>query len=92
MIMNTIGTVDLSDFYYGIKIDSCSHLKFSGKGIPHINYGIRIHDIDGGGLSIEGLSTDIEVEGLEADDAMAIEQTKDWLRAGGTLISKKIWD
>ena len=65
VIINNIGPVDVSNFYYGIKIDSCSHVKLSGKGVAHINYGIRIHDISGGGVSIEGLSTDIEVEGLE---------------------------
>jgi hypothetical protein len=65
VIQNVTGGVDVSNFYYGIKIDSCSYLKLSGKGVSFINYGIRIHDISGGGLSVEGLSTDIEIEGLE---------------------------
>jgi len=65
VIMNTIGTVAVNDFYYGIKIDSCSNIKLSGKGVNGINYGIIISDIDGGAISVEGLSTDVEIEGLE---------------------------
>ena len=65
VIQNVTGGVDITDFYYGIKIDSCSYIKLSGKGVPSLNYGIRIHDIAGGGLSIENLSTDVEIEGLE---------------------------
>ena len=65
VIMNTIGIVAINNFYYGIKIDSCSHIKLSGKGVGAFEYGITISEIDGGGMSIEGLSTDIEVEGLE---------------------------
>ncbi|MFC2102447.1 right-handed parallel beta-helix repeat-containing protein, partial [Bacteroidota bacterium] len=65
VIMNTIGIVAIDQFYYGIKIDSCSHIKLSGKGVSAFSYGITISEIDGGGMSIEGLSTDIEVEGIE---------------------------
>jgi hypothetical protein len=65
VIRNSIGGVNITNFYYGLKIDSCSHVKLSGKGVPYIDYGIKIHDINGGGMSIEGLSTDVEVEGIE---------------------------
>ncbi len=65
VIVNNGGIVDISGFYYGLKIDSCSHIILSGKGVAGISYGINIHDVNGVGLSIQGLSTDIEVEGLE---------------------------
>lgn len=65
VIINTIGVVAITQFYYGIKIDSCSYIKLSGKGVTVFTYGINIHDIDGAGMSIEGLSTDIEVAGIE---------------------------
>jgi hypothetical protein len=65
VVMNSGGVVDVSGYYYGIKIDSCSHLVFSGRGVTGLKYGVNIHDVNGVGLSIQGLSTDIEVEGLE---------------------------
>jgi hypothetical protein len=65
VVVNNGGLVDISGFYYGIKIDSCSHLILSGKGFQGLMYGIKIHDVNGTGLSIQGLSTDIEVESLE---------------------------
>jgi len=65
VIINTIGIVSITQFYYGVKFDSCSFIKLSGKGIGTFAYGINIHNVDGAGISIEGLSTDIEVEGIE---------------------------
>ena len=50
---------------YGVKFDSCSHIKFSGKGISSIPYGIKINGAPGTGLSVDGLSTNIEIEGVE---------------------------
>lgn len=65
VIINKIGIVSVSQFYYGIKIDSCSYVKLSGSGVNGIPYGISINNVPGAGMSIEGLSTDIEVEGIE---------------------------
>jgi len=65
VIINTIGIVSITQFYYGIKFDSCSFIKLSGKGVGAFSYGIHVHNVDGAGMSIEGLSTDIEVEGVE---------------------------
>jgi len=65
VIINTIGIVSITQFYYGIKFDSCSFIKLSGKGVSAFSYGINVHNVDGAGMSIEGLSTDIEVEGIE---------------------------
>ncbi|MCK9204106.1 MAG: right-handed parallel beta-helix repeat-containing protein [Bacteroidales bacterium] len=69
VIQNIDGQVSVSEWYYGIKIDSCSFIKFAGSGDPAITYGFYLHDIDGAGLSIEGLSTDIEIERVEVNNA-----------------------
>lgn len=65
VVINSNGIVDISRHYYGVKIDSCSHVVFSGQGVSGIKYGIFIHNVNGAGLSIQGLSTDIEVMGIE---------------------------
>lgn len=65
VIINGSGKVTITGFYYGIRIDSCSYLKLSGKGISSLPYGILITENTGNGISIEGLSTDIEIEGIE---------------------------
>jgi hypothetical protein len=65
VIINTQGLVTITGYYFGIKIDSCSHLKISGRGVPAINYGIKVYDVNGTGVSVEGLSSDFEMEGLE---------------------------
>ncbi|MBE0646856.1 MAG: right-handed parallel beta-helix repeat-containing protein [Bacteroidales bacterium] len=70
VIINTIGFVSITQFYYGIKIDSCSYIKLSGKGVGTFPYGINVHNVDGAGMSIEGLSTDIEVEGIEISSTL----------------------
>ena len=71
VVINILGVVEISQFYYGIKIDSCSYIKLSGKGVGSFPYGINVHDIDtGAGMSIEGLSTDIEVEGIEISNTL----------------------
>jgi len=65
VILNFGGLVTVTGHYYGVKIDSCSHIKFSGKGESTFTYGIKITDVNGAGMSVEGLSTDIEIEGIE---------------------------
>lgn len=56
---------------YGVKIGVCAFLKFSGKGNTSVYYGVVIRNIitslstGGIGLSIDDLSTNIEVENVE---------------------------
>ena len=50
---------------YGVKFDSCSFVKFSGSGISTLKYGIAIDKFTGAGMSVDGLSTDIEIEAVE---------------------------
>jgi len=56
---------------YGVKIGGCTFLKFSGRGTSSNYYGFLIKDIlttsaaGGNGLSVDDLSSNIEVENIE---------------------------
>ncbi|HPS50763.1 MAG TPA: hypothetical protein PK892_08680, partial [Bacteroidales bacterium] len=66
VILNSGGVVSiLNCVNYGIKFDSCSYVKLSGNGDPASVYGIKINNTVGAGLSVDGLSTDVELEYLE---------------------------
>lgn len=55
-----------TDHYYGVSIWNCNNVVLNGKGDPDYNYGIKIARVSGGtGLSIEHLSSDVEVKGVE---------------------------
>ena len=65
--INSDGAVIINtDNYYGIKISHCSFIKVSGTGYPLIQYGIQVQRVQGGtGLSVDDLSTDVEIENME---------------------------
>lgn len=67
VIINQNGQVEINTtHYYGILFWGCSHIKLSGNGTPGIQYGINISKVEGGsGISIDFLSTDIEIEFVE---------------------------
>ncbi len=66
IIQNADGLVTITGgSNYGVKFDSCSYIKLSGTGISALQHGIKIDQFIGAGLSVDGLSTDIEIEGLE---------------------------
>ncbi len=66
VILNSGGVVTITNCpNYGIKFDSCSSVILSGNGHPESGYGISITNTVGAGLSVDGLSTDIELEYLE---------------------------
>ena len=66
-IINDGGTVIIdTDHYYGIKLENCKHIIFSGNGYEGEEYGIQIQRVDGGvGLSVDKLSTNIEINNIE---------------------------
>jgi len=72
VICNKDGIVSISGFHYGLKIDSCSNLKLTGFNQENPKYGIQVHDVKGAGISIEGLSTDIEIEGIEVSKTILV--------------------
>jgi hypothetical protein len=72
IVINRGAQVNVSgNTVYGIKLGGCKYLKFTGKGNNSDYYGITIKDIvttlstGGNGLSIDDLSTNIEVENVE---------------------------
>jgi hypothetical protein len=67
VIKNLTGQVEIiTPHFYGIKFDNCSYVKLSGAGDPSVQYGLNISYVDKGtGISIDNLSTDIEIENIE---------------------------
>jgi len=69
VIINQTNQVEINTtHFYGIKFDLCSHIKLSGKGNAGIQYGIYISEVTheyGTGISVDNLSTDIEIEYVE---------------------------
>lgn len=52
--------------FYGIKFENCSYIKLSGASNTQIQYGFNISWVDlGAGISIDNLSTDVEIENVE---------------------------
>jgi len=65
VICNVDGLVSISGYYFGLRFDSCSYIKLTGSGQSSLTYGIQITNVAGAGISVEGLSTDIEIERIE---------------------------
>ncbi|NWJ50723.1 MAG: T9SS type A sorting domain-containing protein [Bacteroidetes bacterium] len=72
VILNKSGQVIIANNPdFGLKVGGCSYLKLSGKGYNSYYYGWLIKDIittgtsGGNGLSMDDLSTNIEVENIE---------------------------
>lgn len=53
----------------GITVLGSRYLKISGAGHPSIKYGIKIQRAKGTGLDIKGLSSDVEIENVEVQNA-----------------------
>lgn len=67
VIINSGGQVEIiTPHFYGIKFQNCSFIKLSGKGDQAHNYGIYISFVqNGAGITIDNLSTNIEIENIE---------------------------
>jgi len=72
VVVNKGGDVIIdTDYYYGISIQNCRFLKFTGTGYVGQFYGFKVKRVtNGAGCSIGYLSSDIEV------DHISIENTK----------------
>jgi len=52
-----------TDNYFGVSIQNCKYIKFTGTGNPNQFYGIQIKRVaNGAGLGIGNLSSDIEID------------------------------
>lgn len=69
IIRNSEGAVIINtDWYYGIKLNNCKHLKITGTGEKQFTYGIVVQSVanqHGCGMTIDAMSTNVEVEFVE---------------------------
>jgi len=71
VILNKNGKVIIdTDHHYGIKFEGCSFVKLSGNGSETHQYGILISRVENGaGISVDYLSTNIEIEYTEISNS-----------------------
>jgi hypothetical protein len=70
IVINSEGPVEInSDHYFGISVRQSQFLKISGNGDENAQYGIRIFNRTGSGLSIGDFTSDIEVEYVEVGNS-----------------------
>jgi len=72
VITNTGGDVIIdTDNYYGISIQNCQYIKFTGSGYPGQYYGFKIKRVSGGaGMGIGYLSSDIEIDHISIENTL----------------------
>ena len=72
VMMNRGGAVIIdTDNYYGISIQNCRYLKFSGTGDPNLTYGFQIKRVaNGAGMGIGYLSSDIEIDHIAVENTL----------------------
>ena len=70
VMMNTDGEVIIdTDNYYGISIQNCRYIKFSGNGDPHQTYGIQVKRVaNGAGIGIGNMSSDFEIDHISIEN------------------------
>ncbi len=60
-----------TDNYYGISIQNCRYIKFTGTGFPGQFYGFKIKGVsNGAGMGIGYLSSDIEVDHISIENTL----------------------
>jgi hypothetical protein len=60
-----------TDHYYGISIENCRYLKFTGTGNPNQTYGFKIKRVaNGAGLGIGELSSDFEIDHISIENCL----------------------
>ena len=70
VIINSGGLITIdTDYYFGISIQNCRYIKFSGNGDPTQFYGIQIKRVaNGTGLGIGNLSSDFEIDHISIEN------------------------
>ena len=70
VIINRGGEIIIdTDNYFGISIQNCQHVKFTGSGFPGVFYGFKIKRVaNGAGMGIGNLSSDIEVDHVSIEN------------------------
>jgi hypothetical protein len=72
VMMNSGGDVIIdTDNYYGISIQNCRYLKFTGTGDVRQTYGFKIKRVaNGAGLGIGELSSDFEIDHISIENCL----------------------
>jgi len=72
VIINKGGEVSIdTDHYYGITIQNCRYIKFTGTGSPGQFYGFKIKKVSkGAGLSMGYLSSDVEIDHVSIENTL----------------------
>ena len=72
VMINSGGPIIIdTDFYYGINIQNCQYIKFTGTGVPGLTYGFQVKRVAAGaGMSIGGLSSDFEIDHVSIENTM----------------------
>lgn len=72
IMINSGGDVIIdTDHYYGITIQNCRYIKFTGSGSPGQFYGFKIKKVSkGAGLSMGYLSSDIEIDHISIENTL----------------------
>lgn len=72
VIINKGGEVIIdTDHYYGISIQNCRYIKFTGTGYPGQFYGFKVKRVaKGAGMGIGYLSSDVEVDHVSIENTL----------------------
>lgn len=72
VMINTEGAVIIdTDNYYGISIQNCRYIKFTGTGDQYQTYGFQIKRVAAGaGMGIGELSSDFEIDHLSVENTL----------------------
>ena len=72
VMINLGGNVIIdTDNYYGIAIQNCRYLKFTGTGDPNHTYGFQIKRVsNGAGMGISEMSSDFEIDHISIENTL----------------------
>ena len=72
VMINSGGPIIIdTDFYYGINIQDCQYIKFTGTGDPGQTYGFQVKRVAAGaGMSIGALSSDFEIDHVSIENTL----------------------
>lgn len=72
VMINSGGPIIIdTDFYYGISINNCQYIKFTGTGDPNVKYGFQVKRVaNGAGMGISEKSSDFEIDHVSIENTL----------------------
>jgi len=72
VMINSGGPIIIdTDFYYGINLQNCRYIKFTGTGDAATTYGFQVKRVAAGaGMSVGALSSDFEIDHVSIENTM----------------------